>query len=75
MVPASTACVAVSCPYLIGGVEDWKVDGPAGQPLENVRERRDRAPRPRARRAPPPTRSELIEAGTTDALPNSFPLW
>lgn len=30
-----------SCPYLIGGVEDWKVDDPAGQPLEAVREIRD----------------------------------
>jgi arsenate reductase len=30
-----------SCPYVIGGVEDWKVDDPAGQPLEKVREIRD----------------------------------
>ena len=30
-----------SCPYVIGGVEDWKVDDPAGQPLEAVREIRD----------------------------------
>jgi arsenate reductase len=27
-----------SCPYVIGGVEDWEVDDPAGQPLEVVRE-------------------------------------
>ena len=25
-----------SCPYVIGGVEDWEVDDPAGQPLEMV---------------------------------------
>lgn len=30
-----------SCPYVIGGVEDWEVDDPAGQPLELVREIRD----------------------------------
>ena len=30
-----------SCPYVIGGVEDWKVEDPAGQPLERVREIRD----------------------------------
>lgn len=30
-----------SCPYLIGAVEDWDVDDPAGQPLEKVREIRD----------------------------------
>jgi arsenate reductase len=30
-----------TCPYLIGGVEDWEVDDPAGQPLEKVREIRD----------------------------------
>ena len=30
-----------SCPYVIGGVEDWKVDDPARQPLEKVREIRD----------------------------------
>jgi len=30
-----------SCPYVIGGVEDWEVDDPAGQPLEKVREIRD----------------------------------
>ncbi len=30
-----------SCPYVIGGIEDWKVDDPAGQPLEKVREIRD----------------------------------
>jgi arsenate reductase (thioredoxin) len=29
------------CPYLIGTVEDWDVDDPAGQPLEKVREIRD----------------------------------
>jgi hypothetical protein len=26
-----------SCPYVLGGIEDWKVDDPAGQPLEKVR--------------------------------------
>jgi protein-tyrosine-phosphatase len=30
-----------SCPYVIGGVEDWDVDDPADQPLEKVREIRD----------------------------------
>jgi arsenate reductase len=30
-----------SCPYVIGGVEDWDVDDPAGQPLDTVREIRD----------------------------------
>jgi arsenate reductase (thioredoxin) len=30
-----------SCPYVIGGIEDWEVDDPAGQPLEKVREIRD----------------------------------
>jgi protein-tyrosine-phosphatase len=30
-----------SCPYVIGGIEDWDIDDPAGQPLENVREIRD----------------------------------
>ena len=30
-----------SCPYVIGGVEDWEVDDPAGKPLEDVREIRD----------------------------------
>jgi arsenate reductase len=30
-----------SCPYVIGGVEDWDVDDPAGAPLEKVREIRD----------------------------------
>jgi protein-tyrosine-phosphatase len=30
-----------SCPYVIGGIEDWDVDDPAGQPLEKVREIRD----------------------------------
>lgn len=30
-----------SCPYLIGAVEDWEIDDPAGQPLEKVREIRD----------------------------------
>jgi arsenate reductase (thioredoxin) len=30
-----------SCPYVIGGVEDWDVDDPAGLPLEKVREIRD----------------------------------
>lgn len=30
-----------TCPYVIGGVEDWEVDDPARQPLENVREIRD----------------------------------
>ena len=28
-------------PYVIGGVEDWKVNDPAGQPLEAVREIRN----------------------------------
>jgi len=27
-----------SCPYVIGGVEDWEVDDPAGQPIEKVRQ-------------------------------------
>lgn len=30
-----------SCPYVVGGVEDWEVDDPAGEPLEKVREVRD----------------------------------
>ena len=30
-----------TCPFVIGGVEDWEVDDPAGQPLEKVREIRD----------------------------------
>lgn len=30
-----------TCPYVIGGVEDWEVDDPAGQSLESVREIRD----------------------------------
>jgi arsenate reductase (thioredoxin) len=30
-----------TCPYVIGAVEDWDVDDPAGQPLEKVREIRD----------------------------------
>ncbi len=30
-----------TCPYVIGGVEDWELDDPAGQPLEKVREIRD----------------------------------
>jgi hypothetical protein len=30
-----------SCPYVIGGIEDWEVDDPAGQPLEKVRDIRD----------------------------------
>lgn len=30
-----------TCPYVIGDVEDWDVDDPAGQPLEKVREIRD----------------------------------
>jgi len=30
-----------SCPYVIGGVEDWKVEDPAGRTLEEVREIRD----------------------------------
>ena len=30
-----------SCPYVIGGIEDWDVDDPADQPLEKVREIRD----------------------------------
>jgi hypothetical protein len=27
-----------SCPYVLGGIEDWEIDDPAGQPLEKVRE-------------------------------------
>jgi arsenate reductase len=30
-----------TCPYVVGAVEDWDVDDPAGQPLETVREIRD----------------------------------
>jgi arsenate reductase (thioredoxin) len=30
-----------TCPYVVGGVEDWEVADPAGQPLEKVREIRD----------------------------------
>ena len=30
-----------SCPYVIGGIEDWEVEDPAGQPLEKVRAIRD----------------------------------
>jgi arsenate reductase len=30
-----------TCPYVIGGVEDWDVEDPADQPLETVREIRD----------------------------------
>jgi arsenate reductase (thioredoxin) len=30
-----------SCPCVIGGIEDWDVDDPAGQSLEKVREIRD----------------------------------
>ena len=30
-----------SCPYVIGGIEDWKVEDPAGQSIETVREIRD----------------------------------
>jgi len=30
-----------TCPFVIGGVEDWDVDDPAGQPIEKVREIRD----------------------------------
>ena len=30
-----------SCPYVLGGIEDWKVEDPAGQPLEKVRSIRD----------------------------------
>jgi protein-tyrosine-phosphatase len=30
-----------TCPYVIGEVEDWDVDDPAGQSLEKVREIRD----------------------------------
>jgi arsenate reductase (thioredoxin) len=30
-----------SCPYVLGGVEDWEIDDPADQPLEKVREIRD----------------------------------
>jgi len=30
-----------SCPFVIGGIEDWEVVDPAGQPIEKVREIRD----------------------------------
>jgi arsenate reductase len=30
-----------SCPYVIGDVEDWEVDDPAGRPIERVRGIRD----------------------------------
>jgi arsenate reductase len=30
-----------SCPYVLGGIEDWEIDDPAGQPLEKVREIRN----------------------------------
>lgn len=30
-----------SCPYVIGGIEDWDLEDPAGQPLERVRAIRD----------------------------------
>lgn len=30
-----------TCPYVVGGVEDWEVEDPAGQSLEKVREIRD----------------------------------
>jgi hypothetical protein len=30
-----------TCPYVIGGVEDWDVQDPAGQPIETVRAIRD----------------------------------
>ncbi|HEX4679012.1 MAG TPA: arsenate reductase ArsC [Gaiellaceae bacterium] len=30
-----------TCPYVIGGVEDWDVEDPSNQPLEKVREIRD----------------------------------
>ena len=30
-----------SCPYVLGGIEDWEVDDPAGQPLAKVREIRN----------------------------------
>lgn len=30
-----------TCPYVIGGVEDWDVEDPSDQPLEKVREIRD----------------------------------
>jgi protein-tyrosine-phosphatase len=30
-----------SCPYVIGGIEDWEVDDPAGRPIEKVRQIRD----------------------------------
>jgi arsenate reductase len=30
-----------TCPYVIGGVEDWEVDDPAGEPLKKVREIRE----------------------------------
>ena len=34
-----------SCPYVLGGIEDWEVDDPAGRPLEKVREFRDEVER------------------------------
>jgi arsenate reductase (thioredoxin) len=34
-------CQGGSCPYVLGGIEDWEVDDPAGRPLEKVREIRD----------------------------------
>jgi arsenate reductase (thioredoxin) len=30
-----------SCPYVLGGIEDWEVEDPAGKPLEKVRQIRD----------------------------------
>jgi arsenate reductase len=30
-----------TCPYVVGGVEDWEIDDPAGRSLEEVREIRD----------------------------------
>ena len=38
---AITLHCKAACPYVAGAVEDWDVDDPAGQPLEEVRRIRD----------------------------------
>lgn len=38
---AITLNCQTTCPYVIGGVEDWDVEDPAGKPVEAVREIRD----------------------------------
>ena len=38
---AITLHCKATCPYVAGAVEDWDVDDPAGQPLEEVRRIRD----------------------------------